>query len=134
MVREIRCTVCGGEKPLFRLKYCDKCALQTKLKQSRDKKREYRQRWKDYHRGERLAYKKAWRQRRGWNDYMRKYRGRSIERIREQNRAAWRRYRERASLKRNEYMRDYRARNAERIREQNRAAARRYRQRASVTK
>ena len=100
MVREIRCIVCGGGKPLSRLKYCDKCALQTKLKQRRDKKREYRLVVADYDKGDRLDYKKAWRERRGWNEYMREYRKEHPERIRGQNSAASKRYRKRASVKR----------------------------------
>ena len=103
MVREIRCIVCGGEKPLSRLKYCNRCALRIKLKQSRGKKREYRLTIKDYDKGDRLDYKKAWRESRGWNEYMReymrKYRRKNSDRIREQNRAASRRYRKRASVK-----------------------------------
>jgi len=101
MVRETRCIVCGGEKPFSRLKYCDKCALRIRLKQSRDKKREYRLMTADYDKGDRLDFKKAWRERHKWNKYMKEYRREHPDRIRGQNRDASRRYRKRASVKRN---------------------------------
>ena len=96
MDREIRCIVCGGEKPFFRRKYCNRCAPQMKLKHSRDKKKEFRQTLKDYDKEDRLDYKKVWRERHRWNEYMREYRRKHPERIRGQNRTASKKYRNRA--------------------------------------
>ena len=54
----------------------------------------------DYDKGDRLDYKKAWRERHKWNEYMREYRRKHLDRIREQNRAAFRRHQKRHSVKR----------------------------------
>ena len=114
-----------------------------KLKHSRDKKREFRQTLKDYDKGDCLDSKKAWREKRNWNEYMRRYRKKHTERIREQNRTASRRYRKRAPVKRkiskktwqqrqswNKYMREYRRIHSGKIKEQNRATSKKYRNKA----
>lgn len=93
---ELRCIVCGSEKPSSRPKYCELCAIQTKRRQSRDKKREYRIELKGYDKGDRLEYKKAWREEADWNEYMRQYRKKHLEKIREQNRVASQKHRNKA--------------------------------------
>ena len=95
--KKIRCIICGGEKPRTRQKYCEGCALPVKLNQSRDKKREYRLKIKNYDKGDRLDYKKKWRGKRGWNDYMKEYRRIHAEKIKEQNRIASKKYENKAS-------------------------------------